>query len=325
MNYLGIDISKKTFDATLRQESGNEIHAQFENTSKGFTELKEWLITHGMLKLHGCMEATNIYWEDLADYMYNEGYQVSVVNPARTKGYGMSQMQRNKTDKVDSKVIVSFCAATAPQLWHPPTPEERKLRSLSRHRDGLVKTRTQQKNRLTDCRDEDVARSLQSVIAMLDAEIEGMEKQIRAYIKENPILKERKELLLSIPGIGETTAHVIMAEMYDLADYENAHAAAADAGVHPAHYESGETIRKKPKMSKVGKSSIRAGLFMPAMTAIRSNPIIHSFAQRLEARGKPKMVIIGAAMRKLIHIAYGVLKHKTPFDPDFQSHSLVPS
>ena len=325
MKHLGIDISKKTFDVTLRQETGAELYAQFENRSNGFAELKRWLGQHGVTELHACMEATNVYWEELADYLYNAGYQVSVVNPARIKGFGMSQMQRNKTDKVDSKVIVSFCAAISPQLWQPPTPEERKLRSLVRHRDGLVKTRTQQKNRLTDCRDEDVQRSLKAVIAMLSSEIAQIEKQIRAYINQHPALKERKALLLSIPGIGETSTHVIMAEMYDLANYENAHAAAADAGVHPAHYESGTTIRKKPKMCKVGKTLVRAVLFMPAMAAIRSNPLVQALAQRLEQRGKSKMVIIGAAMRKLIHIAYGVLKNNTPFDPHLQACSTVPT
>lgn len=319
MNYLGIDISKKTFDATLRQETGNEMHAQFENSPKGFDELKQWLSRQSVDELHACMEATNIYWEELADYLTGQGYRVSVVNPARTKGFGMSQMQRNKTDKVDSQVIVAFCAATSPQLWRPPTPEERKLRSLVRHRDGLVKTRTQQKNRLTACRDEDVQRSLETIIEMLSSEIEQIEQQIRQYINQKPALKERKKLLLSIPGLGETTTHLLLAEMYDLADYENAHAAAADAGVHPSHYESGTSIRKKPKMSKVGKASVRSALFMPAMTALRSNPIILAFAQRLERRGKCKMVILGAAMRKLIHIAYGVLKHNSPFDPHFRS------
>lgn len=319
MNHLGIDISKKTFDATVRKASGDAYHRQFDNHAQGFADLEQWLSGHGVLELHACMEATNIYWEELADYLYRQGYQVSVVNPARTKGYGISQMQRNKTDKADSQVIVAFCAATSPQLWHPPTAEQRKLRALTRHRDGLVKTRAQQKNRLSDCRDEDVQRSLKAVIAMLDAEIAQLETQIRTYIKQTPTLQAQKALLLSIPGIGESTAHVIMAEMYDLAAYEKAHAAAADAGLNPSHYESGETIRKRPKMSKMGKSAVRAALFWPAMTAIRANPVIQTFARRLERRGKPKMVIIGAAMRKLIHMAYGVLKNQTPFDPNFDA------
>lgn len=323
MNYLGIDLSKKYFDATLRDASGSEEHARFDNSKSGFTALEKWLSSQGVSELHACMEATNIYWEELADDLHEKGYQVSVVNPACIKGFGMSQLQRNKTDKVDSKVIVAYCAALSPKLWTPPTPEQRKLRALVRHRETLIKTKTQQMNRVTDCRDEDVKHSLQSIIATLDAELASVGQQIADCIAQTPPLQEKKSLLLTIPGIGEIVAHLILAEMYDLADYENAHAAAADAGVNPAHHESGDTIRKKPKMSKMGKSAVRGILFMPAMVAIRHNPLIMALAQRLEARGKPKKVIIGAAMRKLLHIAYGVLKNKTPFDPNHATTSAT--
>ncbi|MEM7133153.1 MAG: transposase, partial [Chloroflexota bacterium] len=135
--------------------------------------------------------------------------------------------------------------------------------------------------------------------------------------------REQKRLLKSVKGFGNVTAHLIMAEMYDLADYENAHAAAADAGVNPSHYQSGETVHRKSKMSKIGKRAVRRGLYMPALAAIRSNPIVRELAERLEKLGKPTMVIIGAAMRKLIHIAYGVLKNKAPFDPTWETKSAT--
>ena len=321
MHHLGIDLSKVFFDATLQDESGEQIHIQLDNDKKGFKKLKKWLKSHKVVELHACMEATNVYWEDLTDYLYAEGHTVSVVNPARIKGFGMSQMQRNKTDKVDSKVIVTFCAKMAPKAWLPPTENQRKLRRLVRHREALVKTKTQQMNRIADCRDEYVRGSLQTVLATLRAEIKLVEAEIKALIKQDPELREQKRLLTSIKGFGETTVHLIMAEMYDLADYEDAHAAAADAGVNPSHYESGDTVRRKSKMSKMGKSAVRGGLYMPALAAIRSNPFVRELAERLEKLGKPKMVIIGAAMRKLMHIAYGVLKNKTPFDPNWGNKS----
>lgn len=322
MNHLGIDLSKAYFDAMLQKACGTQIHARFDNSKAGFSELAKWLVDHEVCEVHACMEATNVYWEELADYLYGLGYTVSVVNPARIKGFGMSQMQRNKTDKVDSKVIVTFCAAIVPKAWQPPTPIQRKLRALVRHRDDLVKTRTQQKNRLVDCRDDDVRSSLAALIATLDAEITQIAQQVTDLIKQDADLQEQKNLLCSIPGIGDTAAHVIMTEMYDLADYENAHAAAADAGVNPVHHESGDTVRKKPKMSKAGKSAVRGVLYMPAITAIRHNPVIMAFAKKLEAKHKSKKTIIGAAMRKLMHIAYGVLKNKTPFDPNWETTSV---
>ena len=176
MNYVGIDLSKEYFDATVLTSSGEESHEQFENKATGFRAFQRWLKQHQVSEAHICMEATNIYWEELAEFLYAQGYTVSVVNPARIKGFAMSQLQRNKTDKLDSKVIAGFCQALKPRAWRPPSASQRKLRSLVRHREALVKTRTQQKNRLASCRDEDVRTSLESLIAILDAEIERNEK-----------------------------------------------------------------------------------------------------------------------------------------------------
>lgn len=319
MMHLGIDLSKAYFDATLRKTDEKQVHLRCDNDAAGFATLHQWLQAAGVTTLHACMEATNIYWEGLAAFLHDQGYTVSVVNPARIKGFAMSEMRRNKTDKLDSEVISHFCAKMAPSAWTPPSAEQHKLRSLMRHRDALQKTITQQKNRLADCTDSDVKASLERVIESLAAEQQAIESQIKMLIKNQPALHAQQDLLCSIPGIGPVASTKLLAEMYDLAAYEDAHAAAADAGLSPAHHESGDTIRRKPHLSKVGKASVRAVLYWPAITAIKHNPLVQQLAQRLEAKGKPKMVIIAAAMRKLLHIAYGVLKNKTPFNPNLGS------
>jgi len=329
MHTLGIDLSKRYFDATLRGADGHQVHQQFANNAQGFAQLERWLAQaladQADQAVHACMEATNLYWEALASHLYARGYTVSVVNPARIKGFSMTQLQRNKTDKLDSEVIAAFCAQIAPRPWQPPTQAERKLRRLVRHRDALLQTRTQQQNRLADCDDDDVRASLEVVLATLTAEIEAVQQKIVRHIGQDAQLREKKRLLTSITGLGETTVHLLMAEMYDLADYESARAAAADAGVTPTHHTSGDTIRRRPKLSKLGKASVRGALFFPAMTAIRHNPVVRTLAQRLERRGKPRLVIICAAIRKLIHLAYGVLKHRTPFDPNWHSSAAPPT
>ncbi|MCB0079568.1 MAG: IS110 family transposase [Caldilineaceae bacterium] len=319
MNHLGIDLSKAYFDATYQDAKGQQEHGQFENKPSGFAALQKWLKSLGAGTVHACMEATNIYWEALADYLYEQGHAVSVVNPAQIKGFGMSQMQRNKTDKVDSRVIVAFCAALAPPRWQPPSALERKLRRRVRHRQALVKSQTQHKNRLADCQDEFVRQSLQTILATLQREIQRVDAEIIALIQGDPDLKQKKAWLKSIIGFGDQTVHLLLAEMYDLANYANAHAAAADAGVHPAHYQSGRTIYKKSRMCKVGKATVRGALYLPALTAMRHNPLIIQFVQRLQDKGKSTMVIIGAVMRKLIHLAYGVLKNRSPFDPNWHN------
>jgi transposase len=270
---------------------------------------------------HICLEATNIYWEEVAEYLYDQKYQVSVVNPARIKGFAMSQLRRNKTDKLDADVIAQFCQALKPKLWTPPTPDQHHLRALVRHQQALQKSLTQYKNRLAVTRHALVRDSIKTLIESLTAEIERLDQQIQNFIEQTPDLKEQQTLLISINGIGIKTATILLAEMYDLAAYESARAAAADAGVTPAHYSSGSSVRRKPKLSKIGKTAVRGALYFPAITAMQHNPIIRALKERLEAKGKEPKVIIGAAMRKLLHLAYGVLKHRKPFDPDYLSRS----
>lgn len=315
---LGIDISKRYFDATLRNAQGQSWYARFGNDAVGIDGLLRWVCEQGVgTALHACMEATDLYWEAVAERLYAEAYIVSVVNPARIKGLAMRQLRRNKTDKQDSAVIAAFCAALKPPAWQPPSETQRRLRSLERHRDDLQQTLTQQKNRAASSKDPAVQTSLQRVIDALQEELAQVDQQVADLVQQNETLRQNKALLRSIKGIGDKTAHKRLAELYDLPTYANARAAAADAGLTPAHHQSGDTIRRKPRLSKVGKPAIRRILYFPALTAMRFNPLIQAFAQRLRQRGKPEKVIIAAVMRKLVHLAFGVLKHQTPFDPNW--------
>jgi transposase len=149
----------------------------------------------------------------------------------------------------------------------------------------------------------------------LRTEITQVEDKIQSLLQSHPDLKQRFDFLRSIKGIGSKTALFLLAEMHDLANYENARAAAADAGVTPSHYQSGTSVKRRTKISKIGKAGIRAALYWPAITAIQHNPLIKAMAERLKARGKSQKVIIGAAMRKLLHLAYGVLNNQSYFDP----------
>ena len=158
---------------------------------------------------------------------------------------------------------------------------------------------------------------LEIVIDALKKEIASVEQQIKDLIKSRTELKKQYDLLTSIKGFGPQTAYKLMAEMYDLANYESASAAAADAGLNPSHHESGSSVKRKPRLSKIGKASVRTALYLPALTAMRYNPLIQAFVKRLEAKGKHTMVIIAAVMRKLLHIAYGVLKNKKAFDHEY--------
>ncbi len=315
MDVLGIDIAKLTFDATLLTASGAQHYQSFPNSADGFTQFQAWLSQHGVTQVHACMEATNIYWEALATWLYAQGYIVSVVNPARIKGYAQATMQRNKTDKLDSAVIASFCATHHPAAWQPLSDEHRRLRALVRHREDLLQTQLQQQNRLRDTTDTLVLASLQVVVEVLGSQLKAVEQAIKEHLAAHSELRTNLELLTSIVGIGVVTAAKVLAEFADIEHYESAKAAAADAGLTPSTFESGTSVRRRPRLSKMGKAGIRGALYWPAITAMRRCAGCKAYAERLAARGKAKKVIIGAVMRKLVHIIYGVLKHRTPYDP----------
>jgi transposase len=261
------------------------------------------------------MEATNIYYEALATFLSAAGHIVSVVNPARIKGYAQATMQRNKTDKLDSAVIAFFCRTHRPKAWQPLSDEQRRLRALVRHREDLLQTQLQQQNRLRDTTDPMVRASLEAVAEVVAKQLEAVERAIKEHLAAHEELRTNLQLLTSIVGIGMITAAKLLAEFGDIEQYESAKAAAADVGVTPSQFESGTSVRRRPRMSKMGKVGLRAALYWPAITAMRRCPGCKAYAERLAARGKAKKVVIGAVMRKLVHIIYGVLKHRTSYDP----------
>lgn len=315
MDVVGIDLAKLTFAATLITSAGAQHYQAFPNTPAGFTELGAWLTRQRVGQVQLCMEATNIYWEGLAAWGHAQGHTVSVVNPARIKGHALATMQRNKTDKLDSAVIADFCRTHQPAAWEPLSDAHRHLRALMRHRDDLLQTALQQQNRLRDTTDALVRSSLEAVLEAIATQLKAVEQTITAHVAGQAALAADLVLLTSVVGIGALTAAKVLAEMPDLAQYGSAKAAAADTGVSPSHFQSGTSVRRRPRMSKLGKAALRAALYWPAITAMTRCPGFKAFADALAKRGKPKKVIIGAVMRKLMHVMYGVLKHRTPYDP----------
>lgn len=316
---LGIDISKLKFDACLVRDSGKLRHRVFPNTAAGFAQLSAWLSRHHVERAHACLEATGMYGEALATYLHETGHVVSVVNPAIIKAYAQSHLSRAKTDKADSTLIARFCAERHPPAWRPLPSEVRELQALARRLDSLLEMRGMEANRLEVAATAAVSESLAGHLTYLDAEIVRTEKMIRSHIDTHPGLRAQRDLLLSIPGIGETTAAKLLSEIMDVKLYESARQLAAFAGLAPRLHESGSSVRRKARMSKTGTPRLRKALYFPAVVAIRHNSHVRAMSVRLKERGKCPMQIIGAAMRKLVHLAYGVLKSGKPFDPGLKT------
>ena len=313
---LGIDISKAKFDVALLVGSKVKKTRVFDNHLTGFKALSLWLIKHDITHLQACMEATGSYGDALATYLYDQGFEVSVVNPAQIKSFSGAQLMRAKTDKADAKLIAQFCASMHPTAWMPAPSHVRALQALVQRLAALLQMARQEQNRF-DTAAPVIQPSIMTVLGTITAEIKAVEHMIRDHIDHHPDLKAQSTLLESIPGIGVATISRLLAFVGDVHRFSDAKALAAFVGLNPTVHQSGSSVRGKSRLSKKGNATIRKALYMPAIVARRYNPIIKEFAQRLKKAGKSNMLIIGAVMRKLLHIIYGVLKSGKPFDANY--------
>lgn len=280
---LGVDISKLTFDVALLND--NKVKTKkFSNTSKGFSELKQWLKNKEIDRVHVCMEATGGYEAKLAEYLYDNNFKVSVINPARIKGFSMSKLSRVKTDKADSELIARFCQAMQPDLWQPTPLHIQELQQWVRRLDSLIANKNQENNRLDGASDV-VAVNISTHIEFLDKQIKEVEELISNHIKGHKDLNDKSKLLDSIPGIGEKTIGVILAFL-TVENFDSAKQVAAFVGLNPKPRQSGSSVRGVGRISKTGDADLRKAFYMPAVVSIRFNPIIKDFAERLSDAGK---------------------------------------
>ena len=312
---VGIDISKKKFDATVLLKDGNQRHRFFANTKEGFEQLKKWLEDLGIQEAHCCMEATGCYGEPLAFFMHEKGYKISIVNPARIKAYARSEGVRTKTDKVDSRIIARFCKAQRPLLWAPLSPAEQQLKELYRCLQSLQEDRVRLSNRLEkiEKKTTPVSEIWKDLLLSIKIKEKDVECKIHELLQNNKELKTQVDLLKTIPGVKDKTAVAILSELPNIKNFKNAKEVAAFAGLTPYVRQSGTSLRGKGVLSKVGSPQLRKALYMPAIVAKNHNPLLKEFSAHLSAKGKHSMTIIAAIMRKLLHIIFGVLKTEKPF------------
>jgi transposase len=322
---VGIDIAKETFDAALIVEGKTRVE-HFENSLAGYKQLSNWVRKHTSAKVHACMEATGQYGDRLADYLYQLGWSVSVVNPARIKAYANSKLRRNKTDKADAQLIAEYCLRENPTLWSPAPASFQDLQALVRRLEDLQANYQQESNRLQSGETNPwVIEDLKDHLNFLKEKIDRIKQAIEQHIEADPELKRRQDLLTSIPGIGSLTAAKIQGEIRDVCDFDSARQLSAYAGVTPRNFLSGTSVHKKARMSKMGNPNLRKALYMSAISAKRFNPIVHAFCLRLLASGLKPMEVIGAAMHKLLHLIFGILKSGRPFDPNYLQKQALPS
>lgn len=314
VSHIGIDISKKSFNAALRLLNGKYRDKKFDNNQRGINELLDWIQRHAEGPAHVCMEATGVYWEACAEALFHARIVVSVINPALANAHARSQGLRNKTDAVDARALAEFCRQKEPAPWQPPSPAHRQLKALVLRHQALVEMKTQETNRVEVSR-EAVQPSLQAHVNWLEEELKRIEALIQQSIDDDPDLRIQNELLISIPGIGDRTSSTLLAFGIGEGRFQSAAQFASYAGLTPRHHESGTSIRGKPRMSKIGHGRIRSAVYMPALSSLHRTKWGKVFLDRLAANGKSPKLIVGAMMRKLVQVAFGVIKSGRPFDP----------
>lgn len=318
--FIGIDVSKYKLDcAWLRDPATGKVKTKVvSNDTAGHTTLRRWLEEHTAQPIdawHVVIEATGVYHEALAYALHDTGAGVSVINPAQIHDFGKGLGMRGKTDAKDSVVLARYAATQRPAFWQPEPAAVRELKARVARLEALdsdIQRECNRREKSEVTQNAEILASIDTVLTALRAERTRLAHDIDDHIDGHPELKHDQTLLESIPGIGPTVSLRLMTTLRSRA-FTSARQAAAFAGLVPVPWQSGRSVHQKPKLSKAGSPGLRRLLYMAAVVSLRYNPDIAAQYQRLTARGKTKMSALGAAMRKLMHIAYGVLKTQTPY------------
>ena len=312
---LGIDVSKNTLDVSV--SSCNKARARrFANSSDGWRDLTDWLIIQKVPRVHACLESTGRYSLGIGCALYEAGHVVSIVNPAQIRHFARTKLGRNKTDGVDASHIREYCELFKPQPWMPPSEAHRRLGELQTIRAGIIAGLTEWKNRKNSGIVDAEAQALaDATISHFTSQLGAVDKAITLTIDNDCDLRSKRDLLLSISGVGETLASVVLAELPGPDVLRSSAEVVAYAGLNPRQHQSGSSVDRATRISKIGNAVLRAALYMPALSAMRYNPAIVALVTRLKSqcRLKPKQIVV-AAMRKLLVLCFGVLKTRKPFD-----------
>jgi transposase len=310
----GIEVSSRTLVVAI---AGKAL-VEFPNTPAGHRSLIRRL-SRSRQEVRICMEATGLYGLDLALALHAAKIPFMIANPRSVRNFARAMMQRSKTDQLDAEVLREYAARMPFQPWQPPSSQALQLMAVTHRMQALTRMLAAEKNRLHAASlsralpagiRQDLVRSIQNIQRAL----QRLTRAALDLVMNDPTLARRSELLLSIPGIGVTSALNLLAEILRFGPDATVRQWVAYAGLDPRHHTSGTSVAKKPVVSKTGNVHLRRALFMPALVASRREPHFRGFYQHLVARGKTKLQAIVAVMRKLLHAVFGMFKHDQPFD-----------
>ena len=324
MHYLGIDVAKAKLDCSLLLDpaSSKRKAKSVANNPSGFHDLLQWLAKQHIAahEVHAILEGTGVYHEQAALALCDAGATVSIVNPAQTRDFAKGLAIRSKTDGIDSLVLARYGALLKPVAWVPPSQQARALQALLSRREAIAQDLHREQNRQEKAdattTPDLIHQSLADSIAFLQTQLKKLQQDIDHHIDGHPELKDDLALLTSIPAVGPQTGSNLLSILHGH-QFDSAEQVAAYLGLVPIERQSGTSVHGRARLSKTGPAKVRAVLYMAAVVATKHNPHVKALYERLLAKGKAKMAALGAAMRKLVHLCFGVLKTRQPYQADY--------
>lgn len=319
MTVCGMEVSAQELVMALTGKNGQAVLRTFANTAAGHEQLLHTL-TRGGKRVRVCMEATGLYGLDVALRLSaQEGIELMVANPRAVRAFAKASMQRSKNDQLDAVVLWEFAGRMEFKAWARPDENSLALWAIARRLEALTKQCTAEKNRqhaagISQATPASVRQSVERTMRFLQGEIKKLRQEALRCITSDKRLQRRYELLLSMTGIGETSAIQILAELLLLSDDRDVRQWVAYAGLDPREYRSGTSVHKYARISKVGNRHLRSALFMPALVASRRDPHLRGFYEHLLAGGKKKRQALVAVERKLLPAIYGMFRSNQPYN-----------
>lgn len=315
----GIEVSARELIVALGRGEREERLRSFPNTAEGHAAVVRFL-AGGPAPVRVVLESTGLYGLDLACALVRAPQiEIMVANPRAVRHFASALMQRSKNDRLDALVLREFAARMPFQPWSAPSPQAFALCAVARRLETLTEQCTAEKNRLHAAQLSAaipgvVRRDVQRSVRSIQRAITRLTREALRILERDPLLAGSYRLLLTAKGIGPASALRLLAETALLSENLDVRQWVAYAGLDPREYQSGSSVQKKVRISKIGNRHLRRALYMPALVAVRYEPHLRAFYRHLLSNGKSKMQALVAAMRKLLHAVYGMLKHRQPYD-----------
>lgn len=291
----------------------------FEMTKKEVKAFRDWLESElsGAPALGICIESTGIYSKRFARALYHLSLPpVAIVNPYFPLSFKRSLGVRDKSDKVDARTLALFGAVRRPTMVAQRSPEYERLKELHRLWDDYEKDIRAWNNRLEQADDRSIRTSIKRTIKHLEKSSQGVWAEIERLVAENERMKSDAEIMCTIPGIGEKTAYLLLAELGDLRTWKR-NEIVSYCGLFPREHTSGTSVVKRPRLAGGGGKRIRRNLYMCACSLRKTESRIARFGRELNERDKSNMCAIAAMMRKLLVTVRAVVKSGIPYDHSF--------